>query len=138
VDYGSFAVLPIVVSGIAFMLVGGMWYGPLFGKTWMALTGVTMEQAKATPSNVMTRMYGGSFVAALVASYVLSLLIDATLVTTLGGGICLGIVTALGFSGTAFASSYLFNQKPVGLYVIDTGYQVVCLAIAGAILSVWR
>lgn len=137
-DYGSFAVLPIVASGIVFMVVGGMWYGPLFGKTWMAITGVTMEQAKALPQSAMTRMYGGSFVAALVASYVLSLFIDATLMTTAQGGMTIGVIAALGFSGTAFASGYLFNQKPLKLWMIDAGYQVACLAIAGAILGGWR
>ena len=137
-DYGSFAIGPLLAAAVAFMLVGSMWYGPLFGKTWMTLSGHTMEKIAATPKNVMTRMYVGSLLAALGASYVLSLLIDATLMTTVSGGITLGIATALGFSCTAFASNYLFNQKPLKLYVIDCGYQVVCLTIAGAILGGWR
>jgi hypothetical protein len=137
-DYGSFAIGPILAAGVAFMLVGSMWYGPLFGKTWMALSGYTMEKVAATPKNVMTRMYVGSLLAALGAAYVLSLIIEATLMTTVSGGITLGIMTAIGFSCTAFASNYLFNQKPLRLFVIDCGYQIVCLAIAGAILGGWR
>jgi hypothetical protein len=137
-DFSTVRVLPIVASGVAFMLVGSMWYGALFGKKWMEITGLTMEQAKATPPNVMMRMYGGSFIAALVASYVLSVFIDATMMTTLSGGVKVGIAAALGFSGTAFASGYLFNRKPLTLWFIDAGYQLACLTIAGAILGAWR
>jgi len=134
-EYVSIRILPVLVAGIAFMMLGGLWYGPLFAKSWISLIGKSEEemQAGAKPT-----VYVWAFAAALVASYALALLIEATLMTTLKGGMWIGLVAALGFVATSFGSSYLFNQKPVKLYLIDVGYQVVALTIAGAIIGGWR
>ena len=40
-NYGA-----IVVSAVAYWMLGALWYGVLFGQRWMALEGITMEQAK--------------------------------------------------------------------------------------------
>ena len=36
-----FDILPILASGVASLLIGFVWYGPLFGKPWAAYTGWT-------------------------------------------------------------------------------------------------
>ena len=41
-NYGA-----IVVSAVAYWMLGALWYGVLFGGRWMALEGITMEQAKS-------------------------------------------------------------------------------------------
>ena len=138
-DYTNVRVLPILIAGVAFMMMGGLWYGPLFAKSWMALIGKTEAELQAgMAGRGMGLMYGGAFLASLVASYVLALVIEATMMTTAMGGACVGLLTSLGFVGTAFASGYIFNQKPVKLWFIDVGYQVVCFVIAGAIIGGWR
>ena len=138
-DYTSVRVLPILVAGVAFMMMGALWYGPLFAKSWMALIGKTEEELRAgMAGKSMGVMYGGAFLASLVASYALALVIEATMMTTLKGGVCVGLIASLGFIGTAFATGYIFNQKPVKLWFIDVGYQVVCFMIAGAIIGGWR
>src|ERR1700719_1790002 len=41
-NYGA-----IVVSAVAYWLLGALWYGVLFSQRWMALEGITMEQARS-------------------------------------------------------------------------------------------
>ena len=36
----------ILACGISAMVIGSIWYGPLFGKTWMQLTGKKMEDKR--------------------------------------------------------------------------------------------
>jgi hypothetical protein len=40
-NYGA-----IVVSAVAYWMLGALWFGVLFGQRWTALEGITMEQAK--------------------------------------------------------------------------------------------
>jgi hypothetical protein len=53
-----------------------------------------------------------------------------------------GIQTAfwlwLGFIVTTQAATVIFELRPLGLYLLNIGYQFVGCALAGAILAVWR
>lgn len=127
--------LAILVSGIAYMVAGFLWYGPLFAKSWMALVGFTEEDLRrgANPA-----MYLLTFVGALVAAYILALFISAAQMTTLVGGLEVGVLAGLGFVVPTFGANYIFLRRPLKLYLIDVGYQVVSLVIGGAILGIWR
>ena len=61
--------LAVLVSGILAMVVGSIWYGPLFGKIWMKEEGYTEEDL--TKDFNPAKTYGLTFIAALVVVYVL-------------------------------------------------------------------
>jgi cytochrome b subunit of formate dehydrogenase len=50
--------LAILVAAATGFLIGGLWYGPLFGKKWMAEHGFTEEQLR---SSNMLKIYGLTF-----------------------------------------------------------------------------
>jgi hypothetical protein len=50
--------LTILVAASTGFLVGGLWYGPLFGKAWMAEHGFTETQLR---SGNMLKIYGLTF-----------------------------------------------------------------------------
>ena len=127
--------LAILVVGVAYMIVGFLWYGPLFAKPWMKLVGMTQEDLQRGANPVM---YLGTFVGALVAAYVLALFINATQMTTLLGGAGVGLLAGLGFVAPSFGANYIFGRRPLSLYLIDAGYQIVSLMIGGIILGLWR
>lgn len=130
--------LAVIASGILFMVLGFLWYSPmLFAKPWTALTGITEEKARESGgSNPL--MYLLTFIGALVSAYILALFINAAQMTTLLGGLQMGFLAALGFIIPSFGSNYIFSSRPFKLYLIDAGYQVVSLTLAGAILGVWH
>jgi hypothetical protein len=72
-NFASVNFLAILAAAVANLLLGFLWYGPLFGKPWMKL-----------------------------------------------------------------GANAVFGQKKFPLYLIDTGYPIVSLVIAGAILGAWR
>lgn len=47
--------LVILASGLIPMVVGAIWYGPLFGKAWMTESGMTMEKIQGAN---MAKIYG--------------------------------------------------------------------------------
>jgi hypothetical protein len=131
--------LAVLVAGIVFMVVGFLWYSPvLFAKPWTALNRMTEEQIRQASSNSSPLMYLPTFIGALVSSYILSVFIHAAQMTTLLGGLEMGFLAALGFIIPSFGSNYVFSSRPFKLYLIDAGYQVVSLTLAGMILGVWR
>lgn len=126
--------LAIVVAAIINMVLGFLWYGPLFGRQWMALSGIKMENIDRS---AMPRIYGVSFVAALVTAFVLSRIVDWAGAKTFGAGAAVGFWVWLGFVATVTIASVLYENRPTGLYALNNGYQLVSLLIMGGILAMW-
>lgn len=133
--------LAIIICGVAAMVIGFMWYGPLFGKEWMKLVGMTQKKM-ADAKDEMGMTYGLSFVSALIMAYALAHFIWFTApgaVTPL-----IGIKTAIwawvGFVATYGLTRHLYSvdKKPWTLYLIDTGYYLATLLVMGIILAVWK
>jgi hypothetical protein len=82
-------------------------------------------------------LYAVTFVAALVAAFVLAQLIAVTKGTGLVNGIITGLIVGIGFVATTSVPDYIFSGRSTKLFGINVGYQIVGLAIEGAILGVW-
>jgi uncharacterized protein YacL len=129
--------LAILASAIATMVVGFVWYG-VFAKKWSDLTGWTTEKVRQIPQNQMMMSYGGTFVGSLVMNLVLAHVLLALGASDVIDGVLAGVVLAIGFVGTSFMATFLFEHRPRALYFIDAGYHVVSMAVCGAILALWK
>jgi hypothetical protein len=47
-------------------------------------------------------------------------------------------LTGFGFSAMAFATTHLFEHKPLGLWLIVSGYQLLYQVAAALIIVLWR
>ena len=56
-------ILIILLAALAAFLVGGLWYGPVFGKAWIRLIG---KAADGLPAGNMFKIYGLAFLFALL------------------------------------------------------------------------
>jgi hypothetical protein len=130
----------VLVAAIATMVVGFLWYSPLlFARPWMVLMGYDpADKAKLEEMRKGAgKMYALSFLASLVSALVLAKIILVTTVTSALYGMKVGFAVWLGFVATVQLTSVLFAKQPVKLYLINTGYQLVCYLVMGAILAVW-
>jgi hypothetical protein len=130
----------VLVAAVAAMVVGFLWYSPLlFARPWMVLMGYDPnDKAKlAEMQKGAGKMYGLSFLASLVSALVLAKIIAITTVSSALYGMKVGFAVWLGFVTTVQLTSVLFAKQPVKLYLINTGYQLVCYLAMGAILAVW-
>lgn len=123
--------LAVALAALSAFLLGGLWYSPaLFAGKWMALSGQSEEKLK---SGSMAMIFGGAFLLNLVAAYVLAMFV--------GPAPTLQFATAAGFSvglcwvATSFGVSYLFERRPLGLWLINAGYFTLQFTIMGAILG---
>ena len=45
--------LAVIVGTVVSMALGTLWYGPLFGKTWLRLIGKSPEEIESEPTMYM-------------------------------------------------------------------------------------
>jgi len=130
----------VLVAAVATMLVGFLWYSPLlFARPWMLLMGYDPDdKAKlAEMRKGAGKLYGLSFVASIVAAVVLSKIIDITSINTVLYGMKVGFAVWLGFVVTVQLTGALFGKQPIKLFLINTGFQLVCYLAMGGILAKW-
>lgn len=138
-DPGAIRWLAVVVAALATFFLGAVWYTALFGRKWVALNGYTEEQVK----QMQARRPPPVFFGVMLGAYFLLAIVIAVLVTsfgvqTAGGGAMLGLMLWLGPAAAIAVTSYIANDKPLGVYLIDGSYQLVFLVMMGAILGGWR
>jgi len=130
----------VLVCAVATMVIGFLWYSPiLFAGPWMRLMGIDCnDKAKlAEMQKGAGKLYGISLVASIVSAVVLAKIIDLTSVNTIPYGMKIGFAVWLGFVTTVQLTGALFSKQPTKLYLINTGYQLVCYLAMGAILAKW-
>lgn len=137
-DLSNINFLAVAVAGIASFALGALWYSPvLFSKIWQREVGLSEESMKNT--NV-GRIFGSSFVLMLIMSLGMAMIFrDHTEETfTWLSGLKHGLFFGVVFAATSMGINYLYQRKSLTLWAIDSGYQVLFLGIAGAILGAWH
>ena len=121
----------VLVAGIVHTVIGLIWFMPkIFGNSWVELTGKEMKPAgQWIPAGLIGHQ---------VMAFVLALIINLANVTSVVGGIVVGIWVCLGFMATLEIGELIWEKIPFKLFLIRVGNQLVGLSSAGIILAVWR
>lgn len=132
--------LSMVVAALAGYGVGVLWYSPaLFGRAWMAASGLTKERLAEQKAKGMGKTYAISLVAALVTAYVLAVFIRVVVVADSAfEGMQTAFWVWLGFVAPVMLSSVLWEGRPWRFFLINASHQLVALLVMGAILAVWQ
>jgi hypothetical protein len=129
--------LAVLACAVLSMVIGFIWYGPLFSKPWGRLTGWTNEKVAALPKSSMPVSYAMAFVAALVIAAVLAITLRAIGVQGIGAGVTVAVVLWAGFTGATIGVNMIFERRPLSLFAIEAGYHLVALIVYAIVLSVW-
>ena len=124
--------LSVIVAAVSSFMVGGLWYGPLFGRAWMQEWGFSEEQLGGRS---MPMVFGLSLLASFIASINLEMFIGAE--ADLAFGLFAGFAAGLGWVAAFLGILYLFEMRSLKLYLINAGYCIVALTVMGAILGAW-
>ncbi|RCS26209.1 DUF1761 domain-containing protein [Polaribacter sp. WD7] len=157
----------LFLTALVPMILGSIWYGPLFGKTWMSIMGFTEESLKET-----------NMIKVLAICYVLSVLISSALMpmvihqmgtySTLAGepgfaeqtgdafvyfenfvntygdrfrtfkhGAFHGVLYGLFLIMPILGIIAMFEKKSFKYVAINAGYWIVTLAIMSGIICKW-
>ena len=129
-DFGAVSWLAVLLAGVVFFAIGGVWYGPLFADRWQRASGVTEEIARA--SN-LPMVFISTFVLELIAALGLALVIgeDATLVNGLLTGLLLNLLLVLPVLGVLS----VFERKSWDLWWLNAGYNLIGFMAMGAVIG---
>lgn len=120
----------IIAASVSAFVLGGIWYGPLFGKKWQALVGLTDEQVKSAN---MAKVFGGAFVLTFAAAFVFAMFLGPDI--TMQDGAAYGFSAGLFWVAASFGINYLFAQKPLSLWFIDGGYATLMFTLFGLLIG---
>jgi len=123
---------------VAAMAIGSLWFGPLFGKMWMGLIGLTPEGMKSMKMTVAGAMFGGavtSFLMAYVLAHVYTFASAYTGMVGVTGGLTAAFWCWLGFAVPLTAGGFLWEGKSWKLWVLTAAYWLVTMLAMGAIIG---
>jgi hypothetical protein len=131
----------IIVCAVISMIIGMIWYGPLFGRKWAQIIGADLDdmEARKRMQKEAGPMYALQFLLSLFQVYVLAYYIAEWKEIS-------GVVNALwiwaGFVVPIIAGTAMWNNDPKKViwarFLIQAGYQLVCFVLFGLVLSMWR
>lgn len=131
--------LAVLVSGIFYFLLGGLWYSPLlFEKKFIELMNYTPQQLAAVAAASHAREMIIAFIISIISAYALAFFVEYSGARTALAGAWIGILAWIGFVMATNLSTAIFEDRPMGLFLINGAYHLVALAVIGIILAVWR
>ncbi len=126
--------LAVIAATIVMMVLGFLWYGPLFEQRWLAAIGRTDEAITPPPPWKWALIVGGALASALV----LAVIADWAGATELVDGVLVGLIVSAGLIVTDSIKRHVYEEAPLPLLAINNGYVLVGFALMGAILGAWQ
>jgi len=128
----------ILVSAVVYFLVQAVWYTVFKSQYVAALQRSTAEIQQMQQHGNTPLPYFVAFVCNLIFAYVLSWAILRSGSATLIKWALTGAVFAIGFVATSTLTQYMFEQRSVELFEINSGAALVGAILMGAILGAWK
>jgi len=129
VNYGA-----VAVAALAGYLLGGLWYGPLFGNAWRKLS--KAGEARPTPAVIVIGL-AGSLIMSYMLAYALLYANAYHRTSGISSGLIAGCLTWLGFIAPVTVGSVIYENRSWSLWVLNNGYWLASLLVMGAILAAW-
>lgn len=115
-DLSQLNYVAIVAAAALTFVLGGLWYSPiLFARAWMREAGLSQQQTRQAN---MARVFALSAIASLVMAF--------------------NLAAFIGWVAMSLGVIYLFEQRSLKLWLINSGYQVASYTVMGGILGVWK
>lgn len=128
----------VLVSAVASMIIGSLWYGPIFGKMFMSAMGMDSwsQEKRDAMKKSMVWSYVLQFLASLLTFYVLARFISMSDMTV-GGGLTLAFWVWIGFAVPWKLGETIWGGK-WSIFWLGVFNSLVTLLVAGAIIGAWH
>jgi len=124
----------VLICAVLSMVIGYVWYGPLFGRKWMKIVGVTPAdiEARKQMQKGVGKLYFVQFLLSLFQVWVLAYYI---------GDFKDAIWIWAGFIIPVVAGTAMWNNDSSKIawtrFLIQAGYQLILFIVFGLILTIW-
>ena len=131
----------VITGAILSMIIGAIWYGPLFGKKWMEILGISALDADVRKKMQKSAgpLYAVQFILTLFQILVLGHLVGEGKFL---GGLSGSLWIWAGFIIPTLAGAVMWTGGSAGLkwarFMIQAGYQLVMFVIYGLLFQFWK
>ena len=127
--------LAVLVAGIAYFLLGAIWYSVLFGKKWKSYNAPLADAADAKKGAAGIMIF--SLLLMIVCALGLAIIAKRYGIFGWSGGLKLGLLTGICFAATAVHISYVYEKRPLGLHLINGLYNILGNVVAALVVCLW-
>ena len=134
----------VLLCGVLSMVIGAIWYGPLFGRKWMEIVGANPDDIEARKKMQKSAgpLYVVQFLLTLFQVWVLDYVILAAGAWQVNSGIIISLWVWAAFVMPIIAGTAMWNNDSAKIswarFQHQAGYQLVIFVMFGSILSLWR
>jgi Protein of unknown function (DUF1761) len=139
--------IAVLAAALGYLVLGALWYSRLFfGGSWtielrLSEADMTKRRPRGPRGYLLALLGAVASATALemlvrVAASPLPLLGPPSHLVAIRAGIVIGLVFGVGGVAAVEAPHYAFESRPMRLYLINVGYNVVGFTLMGAILGV--
>lgn len=135
----------VIVAALSSVAIGSVWFGPLFGTTFMK--GVGMDKWDEAKKTAMTKAMPVTYVKQIIMSLLMAFVVAHVLwafriampdQSAMSAGLQGAFWLWLGIAVPIRYGESLWNGQEFKYVAIDLGYWLVLLIVYGLILSGWR
>lgn len=141
-SFYTFTALTALASAVVGMILGLVWYGPLFGKKWAQVTGMKMPTGLSKAEmmamqKAMIPTYAANFVVTFIQFFALGFFAALIGGLTVSGSLLYAVFIWVGFTMPVEAMNALWSGKSKKdswmMFGLTAGYQLVILLIGAVI-----
>jgi hypothetical protein len=126
-------ILAVIVAIIIYWILGAIWFSAkVLGKKWSIALGKNIDELGPNIKQAL-----GSFLANSIAIVVLAILLELIGSYDLVTGLTVALLIGIGFIIPIDLYDVIFEEKNRLAFLIDIGYHVFGIVIAGIILGLW-
>jgi len=124
--------LSIVIAAVLYVVINFFWYSKwLFGKVWSEIAEMKMSQVHKN----FGRKVFGNIIVGLVIAYFLAFFEGYLNVTSVPDGMFVGFCLWLGFVVTTQLGPVIWLGKPIKLFAIDTGADLLSYLVMSGVIG---
>lgn len=129
--------IAILLAAISSMIVGSLWYGPLFGKLWIRLANVKRDTNFTTQKAVLMylKTFLSSLLTAVVLAYVIAMIHNGSTETYFVDAVFVGMMLWAGFTAARVFMHDMFEGRPTQLTALTIAHELVTILVMSAIIG---
>lgn len=127
-------VLAVLAAAVLQWLIGWLWYGVIFSKSYRALVGAPENQKQPNPAATMALI----FITNVILAFALAQIVLLSGVSTIGIGMFVGVVCGLGFVVPPLLAQHVSEGKPFKLFGINSIYWLIAMGLSGSLIAIWH
>jgi hypothetical protein len=125
-----------IAGGIACFLFEAVWYS-IFLDTWLSGTGRSRQWLLSSGMQPAYQ-YTTALVMAIVMATAISCVTQLTGKQTALHGMKVAVLLWAGFVLTTWSTEYIFEVRPVSLWLVNAGFWLIGMMLMGAIVGAWK